>query len=316
MIGAPIRLNGGTLSLGNVSVSSFSNVDFDAGTLNLTTQNVAISAGGIFGSVLVIDDDETVNVTSSTFVQADGLLNVARGTFSAGSAVNEGVIVVAEGNADFDADDSGSGLTNNGDLVVIDSTIAGAVVNNGAIEIVGTVNFTDGVSLSALGSLGIDLNGLLDFDTIIVDGDLSLAGSLDVEVGGFSLTAGDSFEIIDVAGTQSGTFAGLADGALVGNFEGIDLFIDYDAGDGNDVVLFTDTGVDVDLDNDGDVDGADFLLIQRTNPALIADWESQYGSGSPIIAATGTVPEPGTIVLLALAAMCGAILRRRTLFER
>jgi len=313
VIGGPIRLNGGTLSLGSVTVASFSNVDFDAGTLNLTNSGLVVTAAGLFGSSLVIDDDETVNVTSSTFVQADGLLNVARGTFSAGSAVNEGTIVIAEGNVDFDADNNGTGLTNNGDLVAIDSMIAGAIVNNGAIEIVGTVNFVDGVSLAASSSLGIDLNGLLDFDAIIVGGDLSLAGSLDVDVSGFSLTVGDSFDIIDVDGTLNGTFAGLADGALVGNFGGVDLFIDYDAGDGNDIALFTGVGVDVDLDNDGDVDGADFLAIQRTNPGLVPDWELQYGNGIPLEAVSQAVPEPASGLLVFLAVGWWAAVRKRTI---
>jgi len=321
LIGAPIRINGGTLSLGSVTVASFSNVDFDAGTLNLTNSGLVVTAAGLFGSSLVIDEDEIVNVSSSTFVQADGLLNVARGTFSAGAAVNDGTIVIAEGNANFDADDSGSGLTNNGNLVGIDSTIAGAIVNNGSIEIVGTVNFTDGVTLSNLGSLGIDLNGLSDFDAIIVDGDLSLDGALDVDVNGFSLTVGDSFEIIDVAGVLSGTFAGLADGELVGNFGGVDLFISYAGGDGNDVSLFT-AGLPGDFDADGDVDGADFLAWQRgeiSNPPSasdLADWEANFGTTPPLSAASTAVPEPGAGVLFALAIVCGAICRRRPPFER
>jgi len=199
----------------------------------------------------------------------------------------------------FDVDNVGSGLTNNGDLVAIDSTIAGAVVNNGTIEIVGTVSFTDGVSLAASSSLGIDLNGLLDFDMISVGGNASLDGTLNVDVSGFSLpTGGVSFEIIDIVGTQSGMFTGLADGGLVGNFGGVDLFIDYDGGDGNDVVLFTGISVDVDLDNDGDVDGADFLAIQRNNPSLISTWQTEFGNGVPTLASSQNVPEPTALLLL------------------
>lgn len=35
---------------------------------------------------------------------------------------------------------------------------------------------------------------------------------------------------------------------------------------------------DVDVNNDGRVDGLDFLKLQRENPALIPDWEAQYGT--------------------------------------
>jgi hypothetical protein len=52
-----------------------------------------------------------------------------------------------------------------------------------------------------------------------------------------------------------------------------------------------------DYDNDGDVDGFDFLAAQRTgDPAAISAWEAQFGttSGGPAI---GAVPEPGSIGL-------------------
>jgi len=57
--------------------------------------------------------------------------------------------------------------------------------------------------------------------------------------------------------------------------------------------------IDVDLDNDGDVDGNDFLLIQRTDPSLIPQWALEFGSVDSI-AAVGTVPEPATLGLLTL----------------
>lgn len=69
------------------------------------------------------------------------------------------------------------------------------------------------------------------------------------------------------------------------------------------------TVADVDLDNDGDIDGADFLLIQQTNPALIPDWQAQYpGSGS---LAAVAVPEPTSMALFGLAAVCLSSVRRK-----
>ena len=63
-------------------------------------------------------------------------------------------------------------------------------------------------------------------------------------------------------------------------------------------------GLLADVDTDGDVDGADFLMIQRTNPALIPQWELEYGATTPL-SASQAVPEPATGCLLALS---GAIL--------
>ena len=62
---------------------------------------------------------------------------------------------------------------------------------------------------------------------------------------------------------------------------------------------------DGDFDNDGDVDGADFLLWQRggspngATPGDLAVWQADYGT--PLGAsAVGAVPEPSSIVLLGI----------------
>lgn len=63
-----------------------------------------------------------------------------------------------------------------------------------------------------------------------------------------------------------------------------------------------------DVDGDGDVDGADFLQIQRDDPSLIAQWQAEYaGAGSSAAAA---VPEP-TTSLLALVSICTLGMVRR-----
>jgi len=69
-----------------------------------------------------------------------------------------------------------------------------------------------------------------------------------------------------------------------------------------------------DFDGDGDVDGADFLELQRGLGTIydaddLADWEAGYGFGT--LAATSNVPEPTTFAL-ALAALCLAMSRRRS----
>lgn len=58
-------------------------------------------------------------------------------------------------------------------------------------------------------------------------------------------------------------------------------------------------GTPGDADGDSDVDGADFLLLQRTNAAGIAAWEANYGSGAAT-ASVGAVPEPSAIALCLL----------------
>lgn len=62
-------------------------------------------------------------------------------------------------------------------------------------------------------------------------------------------------------------------------------------------------GLLADADADGDVDGTDFLLIQRNNPALISQWQTEYGTGSLSASlASQAIPEPSTAIGLLVGA--------------
>lgn len=87
---------------------------------------------------------------------------------------------------------------------------------------------------------------------------------------------------------------------------------------------------DADFDNNGVVDGADFLRWQRgfgtngtnaqgdadgnglINAADLAIWKSKFG-GAPAAAAAGAVPEPGSLALFAVGAVAASALRRRVM---
>ena len=71
-------------------------------------------------------------------------------------------------------------------------------------------------------------------------------------------------------------------------------------------------GILGDFNGDGAVDGRDFLEWQR-NPGIgtLTDWEANYGSGQ-IGAATATVPEPASLLLVLLAASTRALFDSRS----
>ena len=81
-------------------------------------------------------------------------------------------------------------------------------------------------------------------------------------------------------------------------------------------------GADVDLDDDGDIDGNDLLLIQRglgttTTGADITAWQTAFGT--PAVPAVGAVPEPSTWALAAMvfaACLTMAAPRRRAQLAR
>ncbi len=160
---------------------------------------------------------------------------------SHGDITNNGVIDTAslffvEGTLD------GTG-TIQGDLVADSNTIVAPGNSAGVITIGGDVP-------TFYGTLEIELGGdfdgggdksLSEFDWLDIAGDLALnpGAILDVQfINGFEIQGTQSFKIVDVAGSLSGQFSGLGEGDLVGTFADTDLFISYQGGDGNDIVLF------------------------------------------------------------------------------
>ena len=177
--------------------------------------------------------------------------------------------------------------------------------------------------------LEIHLGGLFDgggnkaftnFDWIDVTGDVALAGDLDVELtAGFNLSIGNQFEIINVGGTLSGTFDNQPQDSTVAILGGLPLRVNYQGGDGNDVVLYVPTSFEADFDLDLDVDSADLSQWEgdyALNGSSDADgdgltsgldflvWQQQFGiDATPLMAAAGAIPEPSVVSLLATLAL-------------
>ncbi len=66
-----------------------------------------------------------------------------------------------------------------------------------------------------------------------------------------------------------------------------------------------------DFDLDGDIDGADWLAIQRMSPGLISDWQRQYGSGLDDLSTGRVVPEPNALGLVLLSLVLSPLLSSR-----
>lgn len=198
---------------------------FDGGLDNAGSLAFSFGTSDAFGD---IDNVGTVAVTGGanvTFyddVVQNGALRVARAGTTTSAAVFLGAF-------------SGSGgATGGGDLFFEGDLRPG---NSPAV-----VTFDNNVFLGDGSATEIEIAGLAtgEFDQFIINGDLSLGGTLSVvPLDGFAFGENQFFTIFDVSGASSGTFAGLAEGGLVGNFGGTDLFVTYAAGGGGDVALFT-----------------------------------------------------------------------------
>jgi len=333
----PLTLNGGKLSTD--SIVGFNNLDHQSGTFELTQSDFTIGSAGIAGPNVSIPKGAIIDVTNNAGIAVDGVLNLSGGVFSAARLTNNGTIIASGNTASyFGTGDPGKELVHNGLEIRTTAgsrlTLIGPVSGSGDFTGPGDVYFmtdyspgnsTDIINFegdahfygfgdnNGYGNLNIELAGLLpgEFDQLVIAGDASIDGYLAIELlDGFLLSPNDEFEILDVAGTLSGQFVGLGERDLVGNFDGEDLFISYTAGDGNDVSLFT-TGNSGDFDSDGDIDGFDFLNLQRdfgnTFNNDLADWEANFGTTSdPVYRfAASAVPEPSTILLGLLASLIG-----------
>jgi len=71
-----------------------------------------------------------------------------------------------------------------------------------------------------------------------------------------------------------------------------------------------------DFDNDGDVDGADFLVWQRdTSIGDLADWRAEFATGSGVVTATeeatSSAPEPSSLCLALISGFAIGVYRTR-----
>ncbi len=200
---------------------------FNEGVLNEGGMAFTFGTSDVFGKVL----NET-----------GGIINVSGGgnvSFYDDLRQNATIQIAAIGNTFSTAVVFGSfsgdgGFVGGGDLYALGDLRPG---NSPA-----SVLFDGNLFLGTTTDTFIELGGLGlgEFDQMLVSGNLSLAGDLFVSlIDGFNPGFNQQFLIGDVGGMLSGQFAGLGEGSLVGNFGGIDLFISYGGGNGNDVVLFT-----------------------------------------------------------------------------
>ena len=191
-----------------------------------------------------------------------------------------------------------------------------------------TVNFGGALVLGSSTALTMELGGLAagtQHDRLAIAGTVSLAGSLKVSLlDGFVPSTGNSFEIVTAGGRVAGTFGSAQLPVLEG---GMTWSLVYGV---NSVVI--QIGLLGDYNRNGVVDGADYIVYRntlgQTGVGLWADgnnnnqidtgdyavWRAQLGAtgGSGLgFSANDAVPEPISLVLVALCVAAPAIRRAR-----
>ncbi|HCK41749.1 MAG TPA: hypothetical protein DHW22_08970 [Planctomycetaceae bacterium] len=215
-----------------------------------------------------------------------------------------------------------SGLTGNG-------TVEGNLTMPGTIEpgdaTVGSLFLDGNLTLADSTDWILELGGVLagEFDTLDVDGQAVLDGTLTVELvdlgaGVFQPQLGDTFGFLDAQLGTSGFFDGLALPSLA---SGLAWQLSLQ---GTTTHLSVVNSFTADFDQDGDVDGTDLLQWAGDFGVPGSDangdglssgldylvWQQQFGSGVLVGAGAAVVPEPTTLVLL-LSALLGWNVKRR-----
>jgi Aspartyl protease len=183
-----------------------------------------------------------------------------------------------------------------------------ASMNNGIGELEIYGRFSNGPNGTVNMQLGGDLPG--QYDQIVVDGSMTLAGTLNVSlVNSFVPSVNDTFVLFDITASNfefGGAFS----------VENLPAGYQWDLEYTENQVLLTvlSAGLAGDFNEDGVVDGADYVMWRKQNgPALdYTDWVENFGSpqsgggGGGL----GGVPEPSAAVLMLLA-ICGCALSRK-----
>jgi T5SS/PEP-CTERM-associated repeat protein len=315
IVGATLNVNGGgsTVTQNGPSTLTIGHASAGLAAINIGTTN----SGGTFSTgtgATTINKTGTVNIGSGTnlgTLNANGNVTIDGGLMQVGF----GSSVVASGKTIT--------LSNAGTLKG-SGNVTGTVLNTSGIvepgSSAGTLSISDSYTQAAAGQLLIEMTSATSFDVLAVTGNVSLAGTLDVDLlGGFVPQPGSVFPIISATGGVSGTFGTV----LLPTLTGANWQLLY----GTNSVLLR-VALLGDYNFNGTVDGGDYVIwrktLNQTGAFLLADgnangqidtgdynvWRSHFGlsfpgagsgsaGGSPSQTA---VPEPTTFVLV-----CGCV---------
>lgn len=209
--------------------------------------------------------------------------------------------------------------------------VTGSVVNGGEVapgSSTGVIEVTEQFSQTFEGALVMQIESATTYDQLVVGGALTAGGTLRVQLDGYAPQDGDAFDLLDFASISGGFTLDLPNlsSGLAWNTASL-----FNTGE---LLVEADSIVEnADFNNDGIVDGVDFLIWQRNangpgnlaagdangdgavNATDLAIFQQQFGSTAGSIEPNSSaVPEPHTMALIGigLPALWQVARRRRT----
>jgi hypothetical protein len=195
-------------------------------------------------------DGGNLSVTANA-PQASGVVNSQRDPGAATITMGKGSTIDATGATARFAVADGAGLSSNARGTIALTTVtagtvqvAGAALTPAGPELVGSTTINGNLQLASDSGLLVDVIGAHagEYDTVQVNGTVSLNGLLSFRVSGYTPQAGRVFTLIANDGSDpvQGSFKALAEGAAL-PVNGLLWHISYRGGDGNDVTLSMDS---------------------------------------------------------------------------
>jgi autotransporter-associated beta strand protein len=325
-----LRIQGLISRFGNSSTST-SRIAADVISLG-STENVFSVVDSPAAVELEVAGEITADFESAQVQKVgEGALRLTRAnTYQGGTTILAGTLIVDN--------PTGSGTGTGTVTVQIGARLGGSGAIAGTVGVaLDAAIAPSGLSGSPIGSLaigGLSMNTTSQFevqfnqalpvqgrrDVLTVTNNASLNGILVIEnLNANLLPSPSATHTILAAASITGSFANAPNGTRLDTVDGSGSFIvNYGPGsafDPTNVVLsdFLAEGIAGDFDNDGDVDGRDFLVWQRggspapLSPGDLADWKSNFGATGGI----GAVPEPAAGMLVAMGFAAVAICRGR-----
>ena len=258
--GTSIAFSGGSLDAGggDVTLSTPGGVSADAAGTDVFANLVSITAGVLgIGSganplrmaatTLVTDTNDAAD--GSQFLAEADSVSIGAADLDAGAAIvtlSGGSFLTTLAGSILSNTVVGSGATLGGDGVVVGTVQvnSGGTINPGTSP--GILTTTGSATFASGSTYAVEINGLTpgtQHDQLAVSGTVSLGNATLTLSGTYSAPPSpplESITIIDNDGsldTVAGIFNGLPEGAAIAAPGGGTLFITYQGGDGNDVVL-------------------------------------------------------------------------------